>query len=106
LITLALGGVATGNALNIALLGDLLPSKSDVGRGTAMLLIGGNVLGFLAPIVTGYGVQATGQFAAAFVAAGVLLVIGALSSWFLTRSPIGPARIAVTTANAPRAAGS
>jgi len=104
LITLALGGVATGNALNIALLGDLLPSKSDVGRGTALLLIGGNVLGFLAPIVTGYVVQATGHFAAAFVAAGVLLLIGALSSWFLTRSPIDARRGAGAVANAPRPA--
>jgi ACS family glucarate transporter-like MFS transporter len=104
LITLALGGVATGNALNIALLGDLLPSKSDVGRGTGMLLIGGNVLGFLAPIVTGYVVQATGHFAAAFVAAGVLLVIGALSSWFLTRSPIRARKTAGAAASAPQPA--
>jgi ACS family glucarate transporter-like MFS transporter len=69
-----------------------------------MLLIGGNVLGFLAPIVTGYVVQATGHFAAAFVAAGVLLVIGALSSWFLTRSPISARKVADTAANAPWAA--
>ncbi|TDV02356.1 MFS transporter [Paraburkholderia caballeronis] len=89
LITVALGSVATGNALNITLLGDLLRSKADLGRATGLLLIGGNVFGFLAPIVTGYVVQATGRFDTAFAAAGGLLVMGALSSWFLTRSPIG-----------------
>ncbi|HTJ92347.1 MAG TPA: MFS transporter [Pararobbsia sp.] len=89
LITVALGSVATGNALNMTLLGDLLRSKSDLGRATGLLLIGGNVFGFSAPIVTGYVVQATGHFDAAFAAAGGLLVMGALSSWFLTRSPIG-----------------
>ncbi|AQH03484.1 MFS transporter [Burkholderia sp. KK1] len=89
LITMALGSVATGNALNITLLGDLLRSKADLGRATGLLLIGGNVFGFLAPIVTGYVVQATGRFDTAFAAAGGLLVMGALSSWFLTRSPIG-----------------
>jgi len=89
LITVALGSVATGNALNITLLGDLLHSKADLGRATGLLLIGGNVFGFLAPIVTGYVVQATGRFDTAFAAAGGLLVMGALSSWFLTRSPIG-----------------
>jgi MFS family permease len=88
LITLALGSVATSNALNMSLLGDLLQSKADIGRAMAILLVGGNVMGFLAPIVTGYVVQATGHFAAAFVTAGLLLVIGALSSWLLTRSPI------------------
>lgn len=89
LITIALGSVATGNALNITLLGDLLRSKADLGRATGLLLIGGNVFGFLAPIVTGYVVQATGRFETAFAVAGGLLVMGALSSWFLTRSPIG-----------------
>jgi MFS family permease len=89
LITVALGAVATGNALNMTLLGDLLRSKSDLGRATGLLLIGGNVFGFMAPIVTGYVVKATGHFDAAFAAAGGLLLMGALSSWFFTRSPIG-----------------
>lgn len=88
LVTIALGSVATGNALNIALLGDLLHSKADVGRAMGLLLIGGNIFGFLAPIVTGYVVQATGHFDAAFAAAGALLIMGALSSWCLTRRPI------------------
>jgi len=88
LITIALGSVATAHGLNIALLGDLLQSKADVGRAMAMQLIGGNVLGFLAPIVTGYVVQSTGRFDAAFAVAGVLLVMGALSSWCLARRPM------------------
>lgn len=104
LITLALGSVATSNALNMSLLGDLLQSKADIGRAMAILLVGGNVMGFLAPIVTGYVVQATGHFAAAFVTAGLLLVIGALSSWLLTRSPISVEALADTAVPATRPA--
>jgi ACS family glucarate transporter-like MFS transporter len=106
LITLALGSVATSNALNMSLLGDLLQSKADIGRAMAILLVGGNVMGFLAPIVTGYVVQATGHFAAAFVTAGLLLVIGALSSWLLTRSPISVENRAEAAVPVTRHAGS
>ena len=43
-----------------ALVGDLLRSPSDAGRATAFLVLGGNTFGLLAPIVTGYVVDATG----------------------------------------------
>ena len=89
LITIALAGVATTVGLNIALLSDLLRSEPDAGRATGLLILGGNVFGILAPIITGYVIQATGRFDAAFLVAGVLLVIGALSALFLTRHPIG-----------------
>ena len=89
LITIALAGVATTVGLNIALLSDLLRSEPDAGRATGLLILGGNAFGILAPIVTGYVIQATGRFDAAFLVAGGLLVIGALSALFLTRQPIG-----------------
>jgi MFS family permease len=91
LITIALGGVASAAALNIALIGDLLRTSADSGRATGLLILGGNVFGILAPIVTGYVVQATGSFNAAFVVAGALLVLGALTVFLLVRKPIGPA---------------
>src|SRR3984893_10929681 len=58
LITIALGGVAS----------------ADAGRATGLLILGGNIFGISAPIVTGYVVQATGSFDMAFVTAGALLV--------------------------------
>ena len=88
LITIALSGVATTVGLNIALLSDLLRSPGDAGRATGMLILGGNIFGILAPIVTGYVIQLTGSFDYAFVIAGALLVCGALSALLLTRRPI------------------
>ncbi|HUB49570.1 MAG TPA: MFS transporter [Acetobacteraceae bacterium] len=76
-------------ATNAALTSDLLYSPNDAGRAFAFLVLGGNVFGLLAPIVTGYLVAATGSFVSAFVLAGVLALIGAGLSFGLTRFPIG-----------------
>jgi ACS family glucarate transporter-like MFS transporter len=102
LITIALGGVASAVALNIAMVGDLLRTPADSGRATGLLILGGNIFGILAPIVTGYVVQSTGSFNMAFVVAGALLAAGALTVFLLARTPIGPgesdARLSVRTA--------
>lgn len=102
LITIALAGVASAVALNIALIGDLLLTSADSGRATGLLILGGNIFGILAPIVTGYVVQSTGSFNMAFVVAGALLVLGALTLSLLVRTPIGPseanAKVSVRTA--------
>jgi ACS family glucarate transporter-like MFS transporter len=90
LITLALGGVASAVALNIAMIGDLLRTPADSGRATGLLILGGNIFGILAPIVTGYVVQSTGSFNMAFVVAGALLAFGALTVFLVVRKPIGP----------------
>lgn len=90
LIMVALGGVASAVGLNIALLNDLLRSAPDVGRATGLLILGGNVFGILAPVVTGYVITATGSFDYAFAIAGVLLLCGALASFTLARRPIEP----------------
>ncbi|HET7886887.1 MAG TPA: MFS transporter [Bradyrhizobium sp.] len=90
LITLALGGVASAVALNIAMIGDLLRTPADSGRATGLLILGGNIFGILAPIVTGYVVQSTGSFNMAFVVAGALLAAGALTVFLVVRTPIGP----------------
>ena len=89
LIALSLTGIAATTSLNFALLNDLLPNPKDVGVAMAFVVGGGNLFGLMAPIVTGYVIAATGSFDAAFVTAGVLLVIGAGSTLTLTRKPIG-----------------
>jgi MFS family permease len=81
------GGTAT--AVNAALANDLLRSQADSGRAFAFMVLGGNVFGLLAPIVTGYIVQITGSFSSAFVLAGVLSLIGAAVSFMLTRHTLG-----------------
>jgi MFS family permease len=84
----------TATAANPALTSDLLRSPADTGRAFAFLVLGGNIFGLLAPIVTGYIVQATGSFALAFVLAGVLALLGAVLSLVLTRHTLGEAPIA------------
>jgi MFS family permease len=89
----------TATATNAALTSDLLRSPADAGRAFAFLVLGGNVFGLLAPIVTGYIVQATGSFASAFILAGVLALIGAALSLAMTRHTLGEtAVVAATTA--------
>jgi ACS family glucarate transporter-like MFS transporter len=84
---ISFGGTAT--ATNAALTNDLLRSKADSGRAFAFMVLGGNVFGLLAPIVTGYIVQITGSFSSAFVLAGGLSLIGAVVSFALTRYTLG-----------------
>jgi MFS family permease len=89
LIMIALSGVASTVAMNIALVSDLLRSSADAGRATGLLILGGNIFGISAPIVTGYVIQSTGNFDYAFVVAGTLLVVGSLAVFLLARKPIG-----------------
>jgi cyanate permease len=95
LIMIALSGVASTVAMNIALVSDLLRSSADAGRATGLLILGGNIFGILAPIVTGYVIQATGSFDYAFVVAGGLLVMGSLAVFTFARKPIGSPDIPV-----------
>ena len=82
-----------GTRANGALVSDLLRSPADAGRAFAFLVLGGNTFGLLAPIVTGYLVEATGSFNSAFILAGALALIGAAVSLTLARTPIGEVRV-------------
>ena len=68
---------------------DLLRSPSDAGRAFAFVVLGGNTFGLLAPIVTGYLVQATANFSSAFIAAALLALFGAVVTLVLSRGTIG-----------------
>ena len=70
LISITVSFANTGPAANATLTSDLLRSPSDAGRAFAFLVLGGNTFGLLAPIVTGYLVEASGSFSSAFIAAG------------------------------------
>ncbi|KWR74622.1 hypothetical protein RM96_35470 [Cupriavidus sp. IDO] len=89
LLAVSLTGIATAISLNMALANDLLVHASDAGKANSIAIVGGNVFGILAPIVTGYLVAATSSYNYAFAAAGVLLLAGAAISQVATRKRIG-----------------
>ncbi len=89
LVTFAVSFANVGPATNGALTNDLLRSPADAGRALAFLVLGGNTFGLCAPIVTGYIVEATGNFNSAFVAAGALALVGATAALALSRGTIG-----------------
>ncbi|WP_320534450.1 MFS transporter [Robbsia andropogonis] len=87
---LAFTGIASTTSRNFALLNDLVPSASDVGKAMALVVIGGNAFGLLAPIATGYVIERTGGYNWAFGIAGGLLLIGAAIILTMTHRPIEP----------------
>ncbi|RJF64966.1 MFS transporter [Rhodopseudomonas palustris] len=88
LISISLACVATAMAMNIALTADLMVDGRYNGVATSLLIMGGNLFGTAAPIVTGYVVAATGGYSGAFLIAGVLLLGGAVVITFGAKSPI------------------
>ena len=88
LITISLVGLSTALSLNIALTADLLKFPADAGKAMGIQITGGNAFGLMAPIVTGYIIQFTGSYNAAFIVAGALLLLGATITMTLTRKPI------------------
>jgi MFS family permease len=89
LMTVSLTGTSAATGLNNALLTDLLPSSSNAGTANGVLVIGGNIFGMLAPVVTGYVIAGTGSYDGAWLISGALLVGGAIITTTMTRRPIG-----------------
>ncbi len=88
LISLSLTFISSAITLNIALTNDLISDPSIAGTAFGILILGGNIFGLTAPILTGYIVKATGNFDSAFFLAGGLLILGALISFMLTKKPL------------------
>ncbi len=88
LVTVSLAGTSAATGLNAALLTDLLPSSSNSGAANGILVVGGNTFGLMAPIVTGYVIERTGSYDAAWMISGVLLLAGMVISLTMTRRPI------------------
>jgi len=74
--------------LNWALASDLITDKASSARAFALVAVGGNVFGLLAPIVTGYLVDWTGNYTVPFIVAALLLLVGAASTLFLANKPM------------------
>ncbi|WP_322093608.1 MFS transporter [Paraburkholderia bannensis] len=86
--SITLTGIASTTSLNFALLNDMLPNAKDVAKAMAFVVVGGNIFGMIAPIATGYVIQATGSYDWAFGIAGLLLITGAVIVLTMTRSPV------------------
>jgi ACS family glucarate transporter-like MFS transporter len=90
-ITISLACVQSVFVNTYGLTNDLLHAGKSIGTAIWWVQLGGNIFGLAAPIVTGYLVAETHSFTSAFVAAGVLLVLGALITLTMTRRPVGQA---------------
>lgn len=78
-------GLATGNLLTI--LQDCAPPE-EVGIWTGVENFAGNVAGFIAPLVTGFLISATGSYFPGFALAALTLIAGLLAYWFVV-GPLG-----------------
>ncbi|MFM0606277.1 MFS transporter [Paraburkholderia sediminicola] len=90
-LSVTLTGIAAANSLNLALINDLLVHNDDAGKAYSLAIVGSNMFGVLAPIITGYVIAITGSYNYAFVGAGTLLLCGAVISLTRTRERIGVA---------------
>jgi MFS family permease len=88
LLTLSLSGCTAAVASNLSLVNDLLPTQEDSGTAIALISLGGNGFGLMAPIATGYVVSMTHSYQAAFVITGLLVLTAAAVTLVLTRRPI------------------
>jgi dipeptide/tripeptide permease len=85
--------LANAISLNSALCNDLVVRPADSGKAIALFTSGANVIGVMAPIVTGYLVSASNRFETAFMVTGAVLALGAVILLFGVRGKIGPAAV-------------
>ncbi len=80
-LALLSGGVFLANLASSCgwALGAVMAPPGEIGTLEAIQNIGGSVGGALAPIVTGYAVEATGSFTLAFCLAAAIAVSSALA---------------------------
>jgi ACS family glucarate transporter-like MFS transporter len=88
LLSISLTANASALTLNMALASDLITEPRVTGTVIAIQVLGGNIVGLMAPIVTGLIVKVTGSFNWAFILAGALLISGAFVSFACAREPI------------------
>jgi MFS family permease len=88
LLSISLSAISSSISLNFALTNDLVNDSKITGTMMGLVTLGGNIFGLLAPIVTGYIVKATGNFNSAFILAGILLILGGLTSLTLSKKPM------------------
>ncbi len=88
LISIALSFNTTTVTFMYSLTNDLVEDPRIAGSAFGVMLVGGNLFGMAAPVVTGYLVKATGNFTSAFGLSGLVALAGAAMAYWWTRQPI------------------
>jgi len=88
LISVALSFNTTTVTFMYSLTNDLVEDTHLTGAAFGIMLVGGNLFGMAAPVVTGYLVKATGNFTSAFMLSGLVALAGAATAFWCTRTPI------------------
>ena len=88
--------ISSALTLNIAMTSDLVWNPNRVGTALGISMLGGNIFGIAAPILTGLIVKWTGSFSNAFYVAGALLLCGVVTLLTMTRRPLSFDEDAVT----------
>jgi ACS family glucarate transporter-like MFS transporter len=88
LISAALAFNTTTVTFMYSLTNDLVEDTQVAGAAFGVMLVGGNLFGMAAPVVTGYLVKATGNFNSAFGLSGLVALAGAAMAHWWTRTPI------------------
>ncbi len=88
MIAVAIGCIATNTSQVFALTSDLLPNPKDIGKAMGFEVAAANVIGLTSPIITGHVIGLTGSFNAAFVIAGLMMLIGMSAALFMANKPI------------------
>jgi MFS family permease len=88
LISVALSFNTTTVTFMYSLTNDLVEDPQIAGAAFGIMLVGGNLFGLAAPVVTGYLVKATGNFTSAFGLSGLIALAGAAMAYWWTREPI------------------
>jgi MFS family permease len=81
-LTLAASGLSSASPV-VWTLPSLLAPPGGIGRVGSIMNLAGQIAAITAPVLTGYLSQQTHSFAAAFLLAGVILILGVLSYLFL-----------------------
>ncbi|QEH96956.1 MFS transporter [Gluconobacter thailandicus] len=80
LLAVSMGFISAGLGANMALIADLLVEHEMLGSVTGLILTFSNGLGILAPVLTGYLLQATGNFHGVFYITSVIILAGAIAA--------------------------
>lgn len=88
LIIAAVLCVNVANALHYAVTADLIRDRSSAGAVFGLLVLGGNSVGVMAPLLTGFIISQTHEYTLSFVLAAALMVIGMATSALVVRRPI------------------
>jgi MFS family permease len=90
LVIVAIACGIGANSLNFALASDMIYDPKSAGTVFGLVVLGGNVFGFLAPILTGVIISLTHEYTLSFAIAGALLIVAIGITWTLVRRPLQP----------------